>query len=232
MVKKMMHLYSYYRSSSSYRARIALAFKGLPYEYHAVHLLRNGGEQHSPEYRALNPQELVPTLVDGEFVLTQSMAIMEYLEEKYPDPSYMPKDPERRAFVRQVSLIPVADIHPINNLKILNHLTSELGVSQTQKTEWYHKWIRQGFDATEKLLAKSSFHTGAFVCGDKVTMADMCLIPQIYNARRYEMTLDDYPLITAIEKKCLTLDCFQKAAPENQPDTPDDQRPDIAKGRS
>lgn len=227
-----MKLYSYYRSSSSYRARIALAFKGLPYEYNAVHLLKNGGEQHSPEYRALNPQELVPTLIDGDFVLTQSMAIMEYLEEKYPEPSYMPKDTEQRAYVRQVSLIPVADIHPINNLKILNHLTSELGVTQTQKTEWYHKWIHQGFSALEKLLQNSPFYTGSFVCGDSVTMADMCLIPQVYNARRYEMVLDAYPTITAIEQKCLTLECFQKAAPENQPDTPEDQRPDIAKGRS
>lgn len=225
-------LYSYYRSSSSYRVRVALAFKGLDYEYRPVHLLKNGGEQHSPEYKALNPQELVPTLVDGDFVLTQSMAIMEYLDEKYPEPALMPRDPERRAFVRQVSLIPVADIHPINNLKILNHLTGELNVTQAQKTAWYHKWIHQGFSAIEKILAKSDFHTGTFVCGDTVTMADMCLIPQVYNARRYEMPLDDYPTITAIEQRCLALDCFRKAAPENQPDTPEDQRPAIAKGRS
>lgn len=227
----MMKLYSYYRSSCSYRARIALRFKGLEYEYIPVHLVRNGGEQHRPEYAALNPQELVPTFIDGDFVLTQSMAIMEYLEEKYPKPSLMPKDAEQRAYVRQISLIQVADIHPINNLKVLNHLSTELQVTQQQKTEWYHKWIRQGFEATEKLLERSPFRTGPYVCGDQVTLADMCLVPQVYNARRYELPLDNYPIITQIEQNCLKLDCFADASPENQPDTPDDQRPSFIKGK-
>lgn len=227
----MMKLYSYYRSSCSYRARIALNFKGLEYEYIPVHLVRNGGEQHRPEYAALNPQELVPTFIDGDFVLTQSMAIMEYLEEKYPKPSLMPKDAEQRAYVRQISLIQVADIHPINNLKVLNHLSTELQVTQQQKTEWYHKWIRQGFEATEKLLERSPFRTGPYVCGDQVTLADMCLVPQVYNARRYELPLDNYPIITQVEQNCLKLDCFADASPENQPDTPDDQRPSFIKGK-
>lgn len=227
----MMKLYSYYRSSCSYRARIALNFKGLEYEYIPVHLVRNGGEQHRPEYAALNPQELVPTFIDGDFILTQSMAIMEYLEEKYPKPSLMPKDAEQRAYVRQISLIQVADIHPINNLKVLNHLSTELQVTQQQKTEWYHKWIRQGFEATEKLLERSPFRTGPYVCGDQVTLADMCLVPQVYNARRYELPLDNYPIITQIEQNCLKLDCFADASPENQPDTPDDQRPSFIKGK-
>jgi len=227
---QMMKLYSYYRSSCSYRARIALHWKGLPYECIPVHLLKNGGEQHKPEYAALNPQELVPTLIDGDFVLTQSMAIMEYLEEKYPTPALMPIDPLQRAYVRQISLVQVADIHPLNNLKVLNHLTTELAISQAQKTEWYHKWIRQGFSATEKLLERSPYFKGRFVCGDQVSMADMCLIPQVYNARRYELPLDDFPLICAIEKNCLELQQFIEASPENQPDTPEDQRPAFLKG--
>ena len=228
----MMQLYSYYRSSCSYRARLALNHKGLKYEYHAVHLVKNGGEQHKPEYSALNPQELVPTFIDDKFVLTQSMAIMEYLEEKYPEPSLMPTDTEQRAYVRQISLIQVADIHPLNNLKVLNHLSSDLQVTQSQKTEWYHKWIRQGFDATEKLLERSKFCTGPYVCGDKVTMADMCLIPQVYNARRYEMSLDAYPIITEIDKNCMQLQTFIDASPEHQPDAPEDQRPAFLKGKS
>lgn len=228
----MMQLYSYYRSSCSYRVRIALHFKGLSYEYHPVHLVKNGGEQHKPEYAKLNPQELVPTFIDGNFILTQSMAIMEYLEEKYPERPFMPKGQEQRAYVRQISLIQVADIHPINNLKILNHLTVDLGVTQAQKTEWYHKWIRQGFDATEKLLERSAFRTGRYVCGDDVTMADMCLIPQVYNARRYELPMDKYPIICEIEKNCLLLQYFIDASPELQPDAPEDQRPSFIKGKS
>jgi len=228
----MMQLYSYYRSSCSYRARLALNFKGIPYEYHAVHLVRNGGEQHAPEYKALNPQALVPTLIDGDFVLTQSMAIMEYLEEKQPTPSFMPEDAQARAYVRQISLVNVADIHPINNLKILNHLSGELGVTQAQKTEWYHKWIRQGFDAIEKLLETSRFRTGAYVCGDQVTMGDMCLIPQVYNARRYELDMAPWPIISAIDAACMQLPVFIDASPESQPDTPDDQRPAFMKGKS
>lgn len=228
----MMKLYSYYRSSCSYRVRIALHYKGLPYEHHSVHLVKNGGEQHTPEYKALNPQQQVPTLVDNDFVLTQSMAIMEYLEEKYPEPALLPKEPQQRAFVRQISLVNVADIHPLNNLKILTHLSGELGVTQEQKTAWYHKWIHQGFDAMEALLQRSPYRTGPYCCGDTVTMADMCLIPQVYNARRYEMPMDAYPLIAEIEKNCLKLKAFQDASPEHQPDTPEDQRPAFLRGHS
>jgi maleylpyruvate isomerase len=227
----MRKLYSYYRSSSSYRVRLALNHKGLAYDYQGVHLVKDGGEQHKPEYKKLNPQALVPTLVDGDFVITQSMGIMEYLEEKYPEPSYMPKKPEQRAYVRQVSLINVADIHPLNNLRVLNHLTVDLGVSQAKKTEWYHKWIRIGFDAIEKILETSPYRTGPYVCGDAVSMADMCLIPQVYNARRYELSMDPWPLITSIEQNCLKLKTFIDASPEHQPDTPEDQRPAFMKGK-
>jgi maleylacetoacetate isomerase len=227
----MRKLFSYYRSSSSYRVRLALNAKGLSYDYQGVHLVKDGGEQHKPEYKKMNPQALVPTLVDGDFIITQSMAIMEYLEEKYPSPTILPKTPEERAYVRQISLINVADIHPLNNLRVLNHLTVDLGVSQNQKTQWYHKWIRSGFDAIEKLLEKSPYRTGPYVCGDQATMADMCLIPQVYNARRYELDMNPWPLITAIDKHCMQLKTFIDASPENQPDTPEDQRPAFLKGK-
>lgn len=230
--KNGLQLYSYYRSSCAYRARLALAYKGLPYTTHPVHLVRNGGEQHRPEYAALNPQEQVPTLIDGDFVLTQSMAIMEYLEEKYPTPAILPADPRARAYVRQISLIMVADIHPLNNLKVLQHLSAECGLTQAQKNDWYAKWILQGFAATEKLLAASAFRTGAFVCGDTPTMADFSLIPQVYNAARYEVPLDDFPLIRAINDHCLTLPVFVAASPEHQPDTPEDHRPVFLKGKA
>lgn len=226
----MMKLYSYYRSSASYRVRIALNHKGLPYEHHSVHLVKDGGEQHKPEYKALNPQAQVPTFIDDDFLLTQSMAIMEYLEEKYPKPRILPKDTEQRAYVRQLSLICVADIHPLNNLKILNHLSGEFGITQDQKTAWHHKWIQQGFDAMETLLKRSPFRTGPYCCGDLVTMADMCLVPQVYNARRYDLSMEPWPLISEIDAHCLKLKPFQDARPEQQPDTPDDQRPSFMKG--
>ena len=228
----MMQLYSYYRSSASYRVRVALNYKGLDYKNHGIHLVRNGGEQHTPAYRALNPQEQVPTLIDDRFILTQSMAILEFLEEKYPKPHILPKEPEQRAYVRQLSLISVADIHPLNNLKVLTHLSNEFSVSQEQKTAWIHKWIRQGFDALETLLDRSPFRTGPYCCGDQITMADMCLIPQVYNAHRYEMPLDSWPLIAAIEQNCLKLKVFLDASPEHQPDTPEDHRAPFLKGHT
>ncbi|MBI3441650.1 MAG: maleylacetoacetate isomerase [Proteobacteria bacterium] len=227
-----MKLYSYYRSSASYRVRIALNHKKLSYEHYSVHLVRNGGEQHAPEYKALNPQAQVPTFIDGDFVLTQSMAIMEYLEEKYPKPHILPKEPEQRAYVRQLSQICVADIHPLNNLKILNHLSGEFSISQDQKTAWYRKWVEQGFDALETLLGRSPFRTGPYCCGDQITMADMCLVPQVYNARRYEIPMTPWPLMAEIDDSCLKLKAFQDASPEHQPDTPDDQRPSFLKVHS
>jgi maleylpyruvate isomerase len=220
----MMQLYSYYRSSASYRVRIALNYKGLPYKHHGVHLVKNGGEQHTPEYKKLNPQAQVPTLIDGNFVLTQSMAILEYLEEKHPQPHTLPKDPERRAYVRQLSLINVADIHPLNNLKVLTHLSGEFGITQEQKTTWYHKWIKQGFDAMETLLDRSPFRNGPYCCGDHVTMSDICLIPQVYNARRYDVDMSPWPLISIIDANCMKLKAFMEASPEHQPDTPEDYK--------
>lgn len=221
----MLQLYTYFRSSASYRVRVALNIKGLEYEHHSVHLVKDGGEQHKPDYKALNPQALVPTLVDDNFVLTQSMAILEYLEEKYPMPPILPQDIKQRAFVRQIAMVNVADIHPLNNLKVLNHLSNELGVTQAQKKEWYHKWVHQGFEALEKIIARSPYYTGNFCCGDSVTMADICLVPQVYNAHRFEVPMAGYPLISAIEKKCLALDVFKSASPESQPDAPTEPLP-------
>ena len=227
-----MKLYSYYRSPASYRVRIALNYKGLAYAHHGVHLVKNGGEQHTPEYKALNPQAQVPTFMDGDFTLTQSLAIMEYLEEKHPKPPLLPKDVEQRAFVRQIAQIIACDIHPLNSLRVLNHLSGELTVTRDQKSGWYQKWVQQGFEAIETLLDRSPFHTGAYCCGDQVTMADMCLVPQVYEARRNDVSLTDYPMMTEIEKNCLKIEAFLSASPERQPDTPEDQRLAFLRGRA
>lgn len=226
-----LKLYGYYRSSCAYRVRLALAHKNLPFESLPVHLVRNGGEQHKPEYAELNPQELVPTLVDGDFVLTQSLAILEYLEEKHPSPALLPRDAQARAYVRQISLAIATDIHPLNNLRVLQYLSADLNLSQSQKNDWYAKWVVQGLAAIEKLIARSPHYTGTFACGDTPTMGDFCLIPQVYNAQRYDIALDAFPLIRAINEHCLALPAFAAASPENQPDTPDDQRPAFLKGK-
>lgn len=228
----MLELYSYYRSSAAYRVRIALAVKGLEYKYHGLHPVRNGGEHNAPEYRKLNPQGLVPTLVDGEHVITQSLAIMEYLEEKHPEPRILPRKFAQRAFVRQISQILVSDVHPLNTLRVFNYLSGEMSVTQAQKTKWHHHWIKQGFDAVEKLLEKSIHRDGPYVCGDEASIADMCLVAQVYDARRTDMSMAAWPVISEIEKNCLKLKAFQDAAPESQPDTPEDQRPALLKGRS
>jgi maleylpyruvate isomerase len=229
MAPVMMQLYSYYRSPASYRVRLALAVKGLEYAYHGIHPVKNGGEQNTPAYKKLNPQGLVPTLVDGDTVVTQSLAIMEYLEEKHHDPRILPKRTAERAFVRQLSLIMAADVAPLTTLRVFNYMSGELHVSQAQKMAWHHHWLRQGFDAMEKLLEKSAFRTGPYCCGDDVTIADMCLVAQTYDARRYEMPMTAWPIIEEIEQNCLRLKTFQDAAPENQPDTPEDQRPNFLK---
>lgn len=228
----MLQLYSYYRSPAAYRVRTALALKGLEYEYIGLHPVKNGGEQNTPAYKKLNPQGIVPTLVDGDIVISQSLAIMEYLEEKHPDPRLLPRKAAERAFVRQVSLIAATDIQPLMTLRVFNYLSAELNASQAQKTAWHHHWLKQGFDALEKLLENSRFRKGAYCCGEDVTFADICLTAQAYDARRYDMPMTAWPIIEEIEKNCLKLKAFQDAAPENQPDTPEDQRLALLKGRS
>lgn len=212
----MIKLYSYYRSSAAYRVRIALNLKGIPYEYKSIHLLKNGGEQHSQAYHELNPMGLVPTLVDGDTILSQSIAIIEYLDEEYPETnSLFPIEPAARAHVRELSQAIACDVHPINNLRVLKYLKHKLDVDDTQKNEWYSHWIKLGFDAFEQYLIKTS---GDFCVGDQITLADCCLVPQVYNALRFKIKLDTYPLIQQVYENCMQLSEFTKATPENQPD--------------
>ena len=210
-------LYSYWRSSAAFRVRIALNLKGLHYETRAIHLLREGGEQHSPAYAALNPQELVPTLLDGERVLTQSMAILEYLDETRPQPSLLPADAAGRARVRALAQVVGCDIHPIGNLRVLQWMGSQFSVDDEQKSVWMRHWVSTGLHALETMLA-SSKDTGRYCHGDTPGLADACLVPQVYNARRWKVPLGDYPTILRIDATCATLDAFHNAMPEQRPD--------------
>ncbi len=212
----MMKLYGYFRSSAAYRVRIALNLKNLAYEHVGVHLVNNGGEQHGAAYRALNPSALVPTLVDGDLVLSQSLAMLEYLEEAYPKTqALLPLNPALRARIRAFAASIACDIHPLNNLRVLGYLSGELGINAEQKNSWYSHWIHTGFTALEAQLAHSS---GLYCFGDQPSIADCCLIPQVYNALRFKLDLTAYPHITRIYAHCHTLDAFIQAAPENQPD--------------
>jgi maleylpyruvate isomerase len=208
-------LYNYFRSSAAYRVRIALNLKGLAYEYIPVHLTK--GEQRAAGYVALNPQALVPTLVEGDAALTQSLAIIEYLEERHPSPPLLPVAPEARARVRATALAIACDIHPLNNLRVLQYLTRVLGVDDGAKNTWYRHWVQLGLAALESQLAGGRA-TGDFCFGDTPTLADVCLVPQLANARRYEIGLDAYPTLVRIDDRCRALPAFADAAPERQPD--------------
>jgi len=211
-------LYTYFRSSAAYRVRIALNLKGLVYTPHYVHLLRDGGEQHSPAYRRINPQGLVPALEVGGRVLTQSLAIIEYLEECHPQPALLPETPEGRAVVRALAQIISCDIHPLDNLRVLDYLRQHLAMDEAARRDWYRHWITEGLDAFEKHLVALPGGTG-YCFGDQPTMADICLIPQLFNARRYDCDLSPYPRIQVIESHCMGLPLFCSAAPENQGDS-------------
>jgi len=210
-------LYGYWRSSASYRVRMALNLKGLDYEQRFVHLVRDGGQQHADAYRALNPRGQVPTLLHGERLLTQSMAILEYLEEVHPATPLLPGDPEGRARVRALSQIIACDIHPLNNLRVLNYLTGTLGVDESARLDWYRHWVADGLEAFERMLADSD-ETGACCHGDHPTMADCCLLPQVYNARRFGCDESRWPEIRRIAEHLADLPAIRRAAPENQPD--------------
>lgn len=212
----MRELYSYFRSSAAYRVRIALGLKGLDFDLHPLHLLRHGGEQHQPQYRRLNPEGLVPTLVDDGIVLTQSLAIMEYLDEAYSPAVLLPADAPGRARVRSLALQVACDIHPLNNLRVLRWLAHELKLDQAVRDTWYRHWISIGFDALEANL--QSPHTGSCCHGDTPGLADCCLVPQVYNARRYDMDLTAWPAIQRIAAHCEDLPAFRAARPEVQPD--------------
>ncbi len=208
-----MKLYTYFRSSAAYRVRIALNLKKLPYEAIAIHLVKDGGRHKSAEYRAVNPQMRVPALqLDSGEILLQSLAIAEYLEETHPNPPLLPQDPLTRAQVRAVSQIVASDIHPLNNLVTLNYL-KKLGHDQAAVDEWYASWVKAGFEAIEPMLKP-----GPYAFGSTPGMADLCLVPQIFNARRFKVQLDAFPKIAAVDAACAKLEAFELARPDNQPD--------------
>jgi maleylpyruvate isomerase len=208
-----VRLYNYFRSSAAYRVRIALDLKGIPYESGFIHLTKDGGHHKTPEYRVLNPQMRVPalSLSNGE-TLIQSLAIIEYLDEVYPDPPLLPAEAIERAHVRAVAQIVACDIHPLNNLLTLNYLR-KLGHDDATVNAWYASWIASGFEAIEKMIRPGPYSFGA-----RVTQADLCLVPQVFNARRFKVPLDAFPKIVAVDAACNKLPAFEKARPENQPD--------------
>ncbi|ANN77148.1 maleylacetoacetate isomerase [Bordetella flabilis] len=212
-----MQLYSYFRSSAAYRVRIALNLKGLPYDTRPVHLLKDGGQHFLPDYTRLNPLALIPTLVDGPAVLTQSLAIIEYLEETHPIPPLLPATPIARARVRALALSIACDIHPLNNLRVLRYLKRELDIPDEARDTWYRHWIQTGLLALEKMLAASP-ETGTYCHGGTPSLADICLVPQLFNARRLKCDLDAMPTLVRIDAACRALPAFEHAAPENQPD--------------
>jgi maleylpyruvate isomerase len=209
-----MKLYSYFRSSAAYRVRIALNLKGIAYETASIHLVKDGGHNRRPEYRAVNPQMRVPALVtpSGE-VLIQSLAIIDYLDETHPDPPLLPKSAMARARARGLAEIIACDIHPLNNTSPLRYLKRVMHQEQSAIDAWFHHWVMEGFEAIEALASP-----GLYCCGGEVTIADICLVPQVYNARRLKVPLDKFPKIVAIDAACLALPAFDRARPENQPD--------------
>ena len=212
----MMTLHSYFRSSAAYRCRIALNLKGLAHELAFVHLTKGGGEQHAAAYKALNPQGLLPTLQHDGAVLTQSLAIIEYLEEIAPAPALLPNTPVARAHVRAFAQAIACDLHPINNLRVLGYLKGPMGQSQAAVDDWYRHWTKGGLEACEALLGGD--WSGPFCCGATPGLADICLVPQMFNARRFNTDLTGCPRLTAIDAACAALPAFAKAAPGAQPD--------------
>lgn len=214
----MLTLYSYWRSSAAYRVRIALNLKGLAYRQVPVHLVQGGGQQRAAAYRALNPQQLVPLLVDeinGGARIAQSLAILEYLEEVFPVPTILPGDPLERAQVRALALHIACEIHPLNNLRVLQYLSGELGVDDAAKDAWYRHWVATGLAAVEQGLEAFGER---FSLGDRPGYLEACLVPQVYNARRFACDLAPFPRIRQLAERCEALEAFRNAAPEVQPD--------------
>ena len=214
-----LHLYSYWRSSAAYRVRIGLNLKGLAYETLPVHLVRDGGEQHSEAYRKLNPQELVPVFKHGDRVLRQSLAILEYLDETWPEPALLPATSRDRQRARAIAYAIACDIHPLNNLRVLQYFDRTWNVPQPERDEWVRHWVVDGLSAVETVLNDHP-STGEFCEGDIAGLADCCLIPQVYNARRFGVDIGQFPTIARIDATCMALPAFQAAKPENQPDAP------------
>jgi maleylpyruvate isomerase len=212
-----MKLYNFFRSSASYRVRIALNLKGIPYEQVPIHLRRGGGEQLLPSYQAINPQRLIPALEDEGRMLTQSLAIIEYLEERYPEPALLPHNPADRAIVRSMALAIACEVHPLQNLRVLNYLKNELHHTEEEVNTWVRHWITLGFTALEQMV-RAVPNRGSFCFGTTPTLADLCLVPQIYNARRFACDLSGCPTLVTIDERCRSQPAFVDAAPENQPD--------------
>jgi len=218
-VSDQLRLYSYWRSSAAYRVRIGLNLKGLAYETVPVHLVRDGGEQHRPEFLETNPQGLVPVLQHGNRTLRQSLAILEYLDETWPDNPLLPAISRDRARARAIAQTIACDIHPLNNLRVLQYFEHEWTCPQPERDQWVKHWIGEGFRALEAML-DGHLATGTFCEGDIPTIADCCLVPQVYNARRFGIDMAAYPTIARIEAACLALSAFDAARPEHQPDCP------------
>lgn len=216
-----MQLLNYFRSSASYRVRIAMNLKGLPFDYKPIHLVRHGGEQRSPEFLALNPDGLLPVFIDDTrepaMVLTQSLAIIEYLDEIEPEPPLLPREATERARVRALALNVACEIHPLNNLRVLRYLTQVLKIDEAAKTAWYRHWVESGLQALETQLAASPA-TGTFCHGDTPTLADITLVPQIFNGQRFGCDFSQMPTVMRIHEACMALDAFAAAGPGVQPD--------------
>ena len=215
MAERVLH--NYFRSSSAYRVRIALNLKGLGYDYASVHLNRNGGEQFGAPFVALNPQQLVPVLSEQGINISQSLAIIEYLDEQYPQQPLLPGSAADRAYVRQLSLAMACDIHPLNKLRVLKYISGPMAQPDEVKQAWIEHWTVAGLDALEQELARAP-QRGRFCFGDTPTMADCCLVPQLFNAQRFNIDLTPYPMLLAIDEQCQLLEAFVLAHPARQPD--------------
>ena len=214
-----LKLYSYWRSSAAYRVRIGLNLKGLRYEIVPVHLVRDGGEQHAEAFRKMNPQRLVPLFKHGNRQMWQSLAILEYLDETWPTPALLPSPARERQRVRAIAQTIACDVHPLNNLRVMQYFEHTWRVPQSERDEWVKHWIVEGFQALETMLNDHPA-TGKYCEGDTPSLADCCLIPQVYNARRYGVAMEAFPVIERIERACLALPAFDAARPERQPDCP------------
>ena len=219
MSTEILRLYSYWRSSAAYRVRIALNLKNLHYETVPVHLLRDGGEQHGARFSKINPQQMVPALKHGHRVMQQSMAIIEYLDETWPDPPLLPAVARDRARARALADVIACDIHPLNNLRVLQYFEHTWSVPMPEREGWIRHWMREGFTVVEGMLAEHP-STGTFCDGELPGLADCCLIPQVYSTKRHQVDMAAYPTIQRIYDACMALPAFEAARPENQPDAP------------
>lgn len=213
-----MKLYGYWRSTAAYRVRIALHLKGVTFESVPVHLVKHGGEQHKDNYAVINPTQLVPTLVDGDFALHQSLAIIDYLESTQSGLSLYPDCLKVKAQAQALALDIACEIHPLNNLRVQQYLGAELGINNEAKSLWVEHWMRLGFHAIEKQLVRTA---GCYCFEDQITIADICLVAQVYNANRFNVDMSSYPYINRVVDNCNKLQAFQLALPENQPDAQD-----------